>query len=80
MTAAWTAYRKAAHLGRWSSAGDHLPRLVAPRRRPIATPKQQDWSTRTAGSAIADSWTSRKRFKPPDQSTFPTMPAAAKSP
>jgi hypothetical protein len=80
MTIVRIARRKAARPAPWSLAGHDLARLLAPYPRLTATAKQQDWTRRTAGRAIGDIWTSRKRFKRPEQSTIPTMPAAAKSP
>jgi hypothetical protein len=73
MKAASTAYRKAAHLERWSSAGRDLARLVAPHPWPIATAKQRlEPPNRLAGIRTSPSLHA--------QSTIPTVPAAAKSP
>lgn len=80
MTFVRIARGKAARPAPRSLAGHDLARLLAPYPRLTATAKQQDWTRRTAARAIGDSWTSRKRFKRPEQSTIPTMPAAAKSP
>jgi hypothetical protein len=80
MTIIPIARRKAARPAPQSLAGHDLARLLAPCRRLTATAKQQNWTKRTAAKAIGDSWTSRKRLKRPEQSTIPTMPAAAKSP
>jgi hypothetical protein len=80
MTIVRIARRKAARPAPRSLAGHDLARLLAPYPRLTTTAKQQDSTRRTAARAIGDSWTSRKRFKRPEQSTIPTMPAAAKSP
>jgi hypothetical protein len=80
MTAAWTAYRKAAHLRRWSSAGDHLARHVAPHPWLIATAKQllDPLSARPPVPHRAAGVTTSPSL--PAQSTILTLPAAAKSP
>ena len=80
MTIVRIARRKAARPAPRSLAGHNLARLLAPYPQLTATAKQQDWTRRTAGRAIGDSWTSQKRFKRPEQSNIPTIPAAAKSP
>jgi len=80
MTIVRIARRKAARPAPRSLAGHRLARLLARCPRLTATAKQQDCTRRTAARAIGDSRTSRKRLKLPEQSTIPTMPAAAKSP
>jgi hypothetical protein len=80
MTIVRIARRKAARPAPRSLAGHDLARLLAPYPRLTATAKRQDWTRRTAARAIGDSWTSRKKLKRPEQSSIPTMPAAAKSP
>jgi hypothetical protein len=80
MTIVRIARRKAVRPAPRSLAGHDLARLLASYPRLTATAKQQDWTRRTAARAIGDSWTGRKRLKRPEQSTIPTMPAAAKSP
>ena len=80
MTAAWIAYRKAAHLRRWSSAGDHLARHVAPHPWLIATAKQL-LDALPARPAVPHRPV-RTTTSPslPAQSTVLTLPAAPKSP
>jgi hypothetical protein len=80
MMIARIARRKAARPAPRSLAGHDLARLLAPQPWLTATAKQQDWTRRTAERAIGNSWTSRKGFDRPEQSTIPTMPAADKSP
>ena len=73
MTAAWTAYRKAAHLRRGSPVGDDPARVVAPHPWLIATAKQR-FDALSAHPAVP------ARPASAAQSTIPTMPDAAKSP
>jgi hypothetical protein len=80
MTIVRIAHRKAARPAPQSLAGHDLAHLLAPCPRLAATAKPQNWTRRTAGRAIGDSWTSQKRFKRPEQSNTPTIPAAPKSP
>jgi hypothetical protein len=80
MTSVQIARRKATRPAPQSLAGHDLARVLALCRRLTATDKQQHCTKRAAAKAIGDSWTSRKRFKRPEQSTIPTMTAAAKSP
>ena len=80
MTIVRIARRKTARPAPQSLAGHDLARLLAPYPWLTATAKQQDWTRPTAGRAIGDSWTSRNGFERPEQSTIPTISAAAKSP
>jgi hypothetical protein len=80
MTAAWTAYRKAAHLRRWSSARDDLARHVPPHPCLIATAKQllDALSARPPVPHHPAGITTSPSL--PAQPTILTLPAAAKSP